>query len=161
MALFCENMKRYIEGTPLYNRLDLKREYLNRIFKSRFHDLKVNGNKHFNIVFFDLGKTLLYFHGDSQDVFEKGKQKLYKTLKRKLPRLAETKFLTEFDHSIQEYYLERDEGCVEYTTYKILVRCLESHGYSQVSPKLLHKALEGMYSYSKDFGTRQKTQFPL
>jgi phosphoglycerate dehydrogenase-like enzyme len=27
MALFCENMKRYIDGTPLYNRLDLKREY--------------------------------------------------------------------------------------------------------------------------------------
>ncbi len=27
MALFCENMKRYIDGTPLYNRLDLKRGY--------------------------------------------------------------------------------------------------------------------------------------
>ncbi len=27
MALFCENMKRNIDGTPLYNRVDLKREY--------------------------------------------------------------------------------------------------------------------------------------
>ena len=34
---------------------------------------------------------------------------------------------------------------------KSLMRCLESHGYLQVSPKLLHKALEGMYSFSERF----------
>ncbi len=107
--------------------------------------------KHFDIVFFDLGKTLLYFHGDSQDVFQKGKQKLFITLKKRLPGLDGPMFLAEFDQRIQEYYLERDEGYVEFTTYKILERCLENHGYSRVSPKLLHKALEGMYSFSERY----------
>ncbi len=124
---------------------------IKKIFKFKPSDQKINGQKHFDIVFFDLGKTLLYFHGDSQDVFQKGKQELFKILKKKLPGLDETRFLTEFDHRIQEYYLERDEGYVEFTTYKILDRCLENHGYSKVSPKLLHKALEGMYSFSERF----------
>jgi len=124
---------------------------IKKFFISKPPDRKINGHKHFNIIFFDLGKTLLYFHGDSQDVFQKGKQMLSKTLKKKLPGLDETKFLADFDNSITEYYRERDEGYVEYTTYKILERCLENHGYSHIPPKLLHNALEGMYSFSEKF----------
>ena len=124
---------------------------IKKLFISKLNYRKINGLKHFDIVLFDLGKTLLYFHGDSQEVFLKGKQRLFITLKKKLPRLDATQFLLEFDHSIQAYYLERDEGYVEYTTYKILERCLEDSGYPHVPPKLLHKALEGMYSFSERF----------
>lgn len=124
---------------------------IKNLFFPNTNDKIKNEPGHFKIVFFDLGKTLLYFHGDSQVVFQMGKQKLFLTLKKKLPGLDESRFIEEFDRSIQEYYLERDEGYVEYTTYKILKRCLEDFGYKDVPPKLLYKALEGLYSFSERY----------
>jgi HAD superfamily hydrolase (TIGR01662 family) len=106
-------------------------------------------NQNFKCVLFDLGRTLLYFRGDSHEVFNIGKIRLSSYLKVELPDLDRARFLDDFDQRIKEYYSERDESYIEHTTFKILKQSLEDLGYNNISPGLLIRALERMYSISE------------
>jgi 2-haloalkanoic acid dehalogenase type II len=100
-------------------------------------------------VLFDLGGTLIYFDGNWAEVAEAANRELYHHLRRQGLQVEAKVFLNEFRNRLEEYYLQRDNEFIEYTTTHVLRTLLADLGYPELFPEGLAPALKVLYSVSQ------------
>ena len=105
--------------------------------------------KRFEAVLFDLGSTLIYFDSDWPAVMPQADLALLRSLEDSGLALAETKFLTNYELRLQEYYAQRETEFLEYTTTFILQTLLAELGHPNVADAVLRKAVEAMYAVTQ------------
>jgi len=106
-------------------------------------------NPNIDVIFFDLGSTLIYFDGYLPDVMELAYHELAASLSESAQTLNRDAFLSEFLSRLDAYHLERESELIEYTTEQVLRDVLERHGITKLSPTELHQHLERMYSVTQ------------
>lgn len=100
-------------------------------------------------ILFDLGNTLLFFHGDWQQVFAASDQALLEHLQNTGMVIDSAYFLSEFRERMDTYYRDREGDYLELTTAYILRNVLASMGHPVVPDATLRAALRQMYSVSQ------------
>jgi len=101
------------------------------------------------VVLFDLGDTLIYFNGDWDDVLIQSSQALCKSLSKFEIQVEPHQFLEDFKLRMQNYYGNRIETLVEYSTSNVLIDTLAYHGHFNISPEIIRKTLKKMYAVSQ------------
>ncbi|PKN86547.1 MAG: hypothetical protein CVU46_07330 [Chloroflexi bacterium HGW-Chloroflexi-8] len=101
------------------------------------------------VVLFDLGDTLIYFNGDWDDVLHQSSKALWKCLSKYEIHVEPDQFLQDFIKRMQNYYGNRIETLVEYSTTNVLIDTLAYHGYRNISPEIIRKTLQKMYAVSQ------------
>ena len=94
------------------------------------------------VVLFDLGDTLIYFNGDWDDVLIQSSQALCKSLSKFEIQVEPHQFLEDFKLRMQNYYGNRIETLVEYSTSNVLIDTLAYHGHFNISPEIIRKTLK-------------------
>lgn len=105
--------------------------------------------KQFQALFFDLGGTLIYFDGDWPDVFAKANETLSSYLKDTALDIDVDRFMDDFISRLTDYFDQRENEFIEYTTEYFLQTTLSDWGYPQVPDDLIDNALQEMYSVSQ------------
>src|SRR5271157_4930276 len=70
----------------------------------------------FLVVLFDLGSTLIYFDSKWSEILPIANRQMVETLLELGYRLDSERFCTDFERSMQIYYVERETEFIEYTT---------------------------------------------
>jgi putative hydrolase of the HAD superfamily len=115
----------------------------------------------FDVLFFDLGNTLIYFDGDWPDVLLRASKKLWQSLHEAGLELEESLFYQEFFDRLNEYYIERETDCTELTTAYLLKKLLTEKGYPYVPESTIRSALSAMYSVSQEHWHVEKDTKPV
>jgi putative hydrolase of the HAD superfamily len=106
----------------------------------------------FEVIFFDLGNTLIYFDGDWDQVRSESIEALINHLEGLV--LGQTdwgKFKKELTGRFKLYYLEREIQYIENSTEHLLRSILREFGFDKISSKHIHSALRAMYSVSEAY----------
>jgi HAD-superfamily hydrolase, subfamily IIIA len=105
----------------------------------------------FQAVLFDLGSTLIYFDAKWPDIMPTANRQMVDTLLDLGYRLDAARFCADFEHSMQNYYTERDTEFIEYTTDYILHNLLEENGYHDPPPEHTRLALDSLYKITQAY----------
>jgi len=105
--------------------------------------------RNFDVLFFDLGGTLIYFDGEWSEVTNQANSALVKHLNDAGLELDFDAFVDDFKIRLDKYFKRRDTEFIEHTTASILRETLEEWGKSQVSQELVDSALQAMYKISQ------------
>ena len=103
----------------------------------------------FQVVLFDLGSTLIYFDSKWSEILPIANRQMVETLLELGYRLDTERFCTDFERSMQIYYVERETEFIEYTTNFILHNLLEEHGYHDPPPEHTRLALDSLYKITQ------------
>lgn len=106
-------------------------------------------NPNIDVIFFDLGSTLMYFDGHLPDVLAVAYQELAVSLLEAGFTLNKDVFLSEFLSRQEAYHSERDTDLSEITTERVLRIVLERQGVSGVSREQLRRHLARMYAVTQ------------
>lgn len=106
-------------------------------------------NPNIDVIFFDLGSTLMYFDGHLPDVLAVAYQELAASLLEGGFALNKDVFLPEFLSRQEAYRSERDTDLSEITTERVLRIVLERQGVSGVTHEQLRPHLERMYAITQ------------
>ncbi|MBU2610271.1 MAG: hypothetical protein KJ606_04920, partial [Chloroflexi bacterium] len=101
------------------------------------------------VVFFDLGSTLIYAKDPWPPVFVRADQELVKVLQRAGIPIDSQTFYDDFGTFIDAYYAQRSEDHVERTSFAALHGLLTGKGYAHVPQPVLRAALDAMYSVTR------------
>lgn len=112
--------------------------------------------KNFDIVFFDLGDTLIYFNGQWSEVMGQAIHEMVLFLSRNDTNFDTENFENRFRQRINEYYIERDEKCIEYTMERVLRSLIVEMGYHHSLKDWIRPALNAMYAVTEEFWTVEK-----
>ena len=103
------------------------------------------------VIFFDLGDTLIYFDGDWSKVLQRSTKCLWKNLVGVGYPLNREQFSQDFSDRMRNYYSERNKSLIEKTSAKILNECLTDLGFPEPGAVVIKNALNEMYSVSQEF----------
>ena len=103
----------------------------------------------FQVVLFDLGSTLIYFDAKWPEIMPLANRQMVETLLELGYRLDGDRFCADFEHSMQDYYVERETEFIEYTTDFILHNLLEENGYHDPPPEHTRLALDSLYKITQ------------
>lgn len=103
----------------------------------------------FKGIFFDLGNTLLHFHGAWPEVMRQADQALLQHLQGEGFTLDSATFLAEFRTRLNAYYAQREAEFIEHTTAHVLKTLLADLGYPDVALETLRPALRALYAASQ------------
>jgi HAD superfamily hydrolase (TIGR01662 family) len=106
-------------------------------------------NPNIDVIFFDLGSTLMYFDGHLPDVLAGAYQELAASLLEGGFALNKDVFLPEFLSRQEAYRSERDTDLSEITTERVLRIVLERQGVSGVTHEQLRPHLARMYAITQ------------
>ncbi|BCY16183.1 haloacid dehalogenase [Leptolinea sp. HRD-7] len=106
-------------------------------------------NPNIDVIFFDLGSTLMYFDGHLPDVLAVAYQELASSLLEAGFTLNKDAFLSEFLARQEAYHSERDTDLTEITTERVLRIVLERQGVSGASREELRPHLARMYAITQ------------
>jgi HAD superfamily hydrolase (TIGR01662 family) len=106
-------------------------------------------NPNIDVIFFDLGSTLIYFDGHLPDVLALAYRELAASLLEAGFTLNKDVFLSEFLARQEAYHSERDTDLSEITTERVLRIVLERQGVSGVSREQLRPHLARMYAVTQ------------
>ena len=105
--------------------------------------------RRFEVIFFDLGNTLMYFDGQWNQVIREGYAALLQSLLQAGVRLEAETFIGLFNQRLEQYYQERDTEFIEFTTAYILRSLLAELGYTTLPDEVIHQALAALYAVSQ------------
>jgi HAD superfamily hydrolase (TIGR01662 family) len=117
-------------------------------------------NPDIDVIFFDLGSTLIYFDGHLPDVMALAYQELAASLLEGGFTLNKDVFLAEFLARQEAYHSERDTELTEITTERVLRIVLERQGVSGVSHEQLRPPLERMYAVTQSHWIVEEDTYP-
>lgn len=102
-------------------------------------------------VIFDLGSTLIDFTGDYDKVIPSSINALTDFLMSEGLQFERSDFIHRFDQALQSYHTDRDEDCVEKTTFAILQEVLAPFVDQMPDDQTLREALTVMYAISEAY----------
>lgn len=103
----------------------------------------------FEVVFFDLGSTLIYFDGNWQEVYLRAIAAMVEQLLQFGFQLNHRAFQRDFLHRMEIYHGERNNNLIEYTAAHVLRSLLADQGYPESQDALIHAALKAMYQVTQ------------
>jgi HAD superfamily hydrolase (TIGR01662 family) len=103
------------------------------------------------IIFFDLGDTLIYFDGDWGDVLRRSTKRLWKFLCKSGYPINREQFKQDFSNRMRKYYLERNKDLKEYTSACVLLDYMNDLGYPNPDDMTIREAMNAMYSVSQEY----------
>lgn len=106
-------------------------------------------NPNIDVIFFDLGSTLIYFDGHLPDVMALAYQELAASLLEGGFTLNKDVFLSEFLARQDAYHSGRDTELTEITTERVLRIVLERQGFSGVTREQLRPHLDRLYAVTQ------------
>lgn len=98
------------------------------------------------VIFFDLGHTLIYFEGDLNEALAEGAHAMLETLRARGYALDAAALAPLFLRRLQEYYFRRDQTLIETPTSTLLREFLRSYGHPEPAPADLAEALAALYA---------------
>jgi len=102
-----------------------------------------------NVVFFDLGSTLVYSKYPWPPIYEQADRALVEVLYRAGFEIDPASFYTEFGGFIRSYYDMNTENNLEQTTFTVLREVLSRKGFRSLRDPVLRAALKAMYSVTQ------------
>lgn len=105
-------------------------------------------NRRFDVILFDLGDTLIYFDGDWAEVFAEARQAMLRSLQGAGLDLGQD-FIQDFYARMLDYYQQRDEEFVEYTTHYVLRATLSDWGFGSTPDEVVRQALVGLHTVTQ------------
>lgn len=109
----------------------------------------MDSDRTFDVIFFDLGSTLIYFDASWPEVFATQHRELAHDLIEKGYDLDVDSFTAGFAARLNAYYEERETEFLEQTIEYILRRMLGELGYPDAPSAHLRPALDRMYAVSQ------------
>ncbi len=106
-------------------------------------------NPNIDVIFFDLGSTLIYFDGYLPDVMTRAYQELALSLLEDGYTIQKDAFLSEFLSRLEAYHTEREIELNEFTTEQVLRIVLEKQGFTNLSEKQLRPHLARLYAVTQ------------
>jgi putative hydrolase of the HAD superfamily len=106
-------------------------------------------NPNIDVIFFDLGSTLIYFDGYLPDVMARAYQELAASLLSGGFTLNKDVFLAEFLSRLEAYHTERETQLIEYTTEEVLRIVLERQGLNGITHDQMRPHLARLYSVTQ------------
>lgn len=106
-------------------------------------------SKGFDVIFFDLGNTLLYFDGCWSDILQLSSEALLDQLNTLGYTLDKKQFIPSFQKNLLIYEQTREIDLIEHPTEKILQEELSKHGFDTVPYAHLRLALDKMFAVSQ------------
>jgi len=109
----------------------------------------VKKNPLINVIFFDLGSTLIYFDGHLPEIMAHAFDELATALQEGGYTIDKEVFISEFLSRLEAYHSERETEFIEHTTERILRIVLERKGYKEISRSSLRPFLARMYAVTQ------------
>lgn len=106
-------------------------------------------NPNIDVIFFDLGSTLIYFDGYLPDIMTRAYQELALSLLEDGYTIQKDAFLSEFLSRLEAYHTEREIELNEFTTEQVLRIVLEKQGFANLSEKQLRPHLARLYAVTQ------------
>ncbi|GAP19999.1 HAD family hydrolase [Leptolinea tardivitalis] len=106
-------------------------------------------NPNIDVIFFDLGSTLIYFDGYLPDVMAHAYQELAASLLESGFTLNKDVFLSEFLSRLEAYHSERETELTEFTTEQVLRIVLERQGLTGITSQQMRPHLARMYAVTQ------------
>lgn len=103
----------------------------------------------FEVVFFDLGSTLIYFDGNWLEVYGRAIAAMVEQLLQFGLQLNLQAFQRDFLHRMEIYHGERNNNLIEYTAAHVLRSLLADRGYPESEDALVQAALKAMYQVTQ------------
>lgn len=104
--------------------------------------------RNFEVIFFDLGNTLIYSRLPWPDILAEADQALVDALHRQGCMVDRQVFIEEFVADLRDYYRERDVDQIEFTTEYILQHLLHEFGFGLPAAQV-RAALNAMYAVTQ------------
>ncbi|HEX7541785.1 MAG TPA: HAD family hydrolase [Anaerolineales bacterium] len=101
------------------------------------------------VVFFDLGSTLVYAKDPWPPIYEQADRALVQVLSRAGIEIDPAAFYIEFGGFLHSYYDQRTENNLEQTTFTVLCDLLSRKGFRGVPDSVIRAALEAMYAVTQ------------
>jgi len=102
------------------------------------------------MVFLDMGNTMIYFDGSWQEVRSRSAQALAGYLRNTNHfNVNWDHFIEQFTQRLRFYYLERETNCLEVSVDIIVRSFLDEYGLRGLAPAELKAALQAMYTVSQ------------
>jgi HAD superfamily hydrolase (TIGR01662 family) len=102
-----------------------------------------------NVIFFDLGSTLIYTRDPWPPIYEQADRALVDVLKHAGIPLDTSAFSSEFATFLDNYYAERGTSIIERTTLSLLNEILGKKGFQSLPEATLRAALDGLYAVTQ------------
>jgi HAD superfamily hydrolase (TIGR01662 family) len=102
--------------------------------------------RNLNVLFFDLGNTLMYFDTSLDVVSARANQALYRKLAEFGINVSESEFLRTFTEFTLQSNKERNETCVEQTTEQTVTQMLAYLGTHTYSRNQIKQAVGALFS---------------
>lgn len=100
-------------------------------------------------VLFDLGGTLMFSHAPWGPILDRGYQALADSLLEHGFTLDQAELPKTVRYHLDRYFTRRDQDLFE-TTYSIVLRdMLAEHGYPNVDPAIIRRALDSFYAHTQ------------
>jgi HAD superfamily hydrolase (TIGR01662 family) len=122
---------------------------------------KNNSTTNEQVIFFDLGDTLIYFDGDWSKVLQRSTKNLWKSLAAAGYPLDREQFSQDFTSRMRNYYAERKKNLIEKTTAKILIDFLSDLGFAEPDDNTIKIALNAMYAVSQENWNLEADTLPI
>jgi HAD superfamily hydrolase (TIGR01662 family) len=103
----------------------------------------------FDVIFFDLGNTLIYSDAVGVDLLAQGSREMFALLERLGYRLEVEMAAQRFLAYLESCYAEREQTMIETPTIELLRRFLAEHGQIHPATAHLEQALEAFYAPSE------------
>jgi putative hydrolase of the HAD superfamily len=100
-------------------------------------------------IIFDLGSTLIEFHGEWNDVMWRGAQHQIEFFNARGLQLDPEAFLKRHRELIMQFIAKGQQDWIEYSSDKALKMALAEFGYPAVPQALIDEALRAMYAYGE------------
>jgi putative hydrolase of the HAD superfamily len=108
-------------------------------------------SKRFDVIFFDLGNTLLYFDESWSGILELSSEALTYQLMELGYELDKKQFIQAFQKHLHIYQQTREIDLIEKPTEKILQEELSKYGFDTIPFSHLRLALDKMYAVSQKY----------
>ncbi len=114
----------------------------------------------FQYVLFDLGNTLLYYDAPWPDSLDEAIQALTRYLISHNFPISEKPFQSAFRERLEQYYVDRDVDCIEFSTQDVLRKFLYEQGVYSISNEIVRGALSAMYRVSQSYWKPEADAIP-
>jgi HAD superfamily hydrolase (TIGR01662 family) len=102
-----------------------------------------------NVIFFDLGSTLIYSKEPWPPIYEQADRALLDILQQAGIRIDINAFLSECETFLDSYYAGRGASPIEKTTFSQLSELLKENGFPDVPASTVRAALDAMYAITQ------------
>lgn len=113
--------------------------------------MALNALSKVNVVFFDLGYTLINFEGDFYQILSNSYLALSNSLVQSGIHIDPQDFSLKFSQTLSEYYRTREIDLIERPVESYLNQTLGYFGFTSLPDEIIQKALTDMYQLSESF----------